>query len=81
MFSRKGAYLTIIDKKGGKITEYVLNATWPLLLCFFVAVATAISRIIPFTRREMQVDVVQMTTLIFYFTLPVVTESLVSLFL
>ena len=32
----------------------------------------------PCTRRRMRVDIVQLTTLIFYFTLPIVTQSLVS---
>ena len=63
---------------GGKIVAYIISATWPLALCGVIMIVAASARLFPKTRSNKNIHLVQIIIMIFYFTLPVVTQSLVS---
>lgn len=62
---------------GGKIVAYVMSATWPLVLCGAIMIVVASTRLFPKTRSKRNIHLLQIIIMIFYFTLPVVTQSLV----
>lgn len=62
----------------GKIGLYIINATWPFILCGGIGFLSVIGKRMLRYRNLNRTTVTQIIILVFYFTLPVVTQSLVS---